>query len=189
MAQSPTTTSRKTSSEVDYENNKHRIAQLRQQQRDLEKSIKQLESTTRRDKDMADWKRISDLKQTFIKQLKAHPQLKRMSWKRFISTDDYFIYALNVGQYTHYAVDDKAEWVQKQVAGGKDLVELEANAKRMREARWNREQKRYRASKKVVKTTPENPEEKGTKLKRGGKEYTDEEIHGSGTLEESLGNG
>jgi hypothetical protein len=127
---------------------KKRIAVLRQQMRDTAKEIKQLQSITQRDEDMARWKMISDLKQKFVKELKSHPDLKRMSWNNFANYGDYFIYALSKGQYTHYAIDDTAEWIQKARKQGKTLLELEDNAKRMRHARYDRARRAERAAKK-----------------------------------------
>jgi hypothetical protein len=127
---------------------KKRIRVLRQQMRDAEKEIKQLQSITQRDDDMAEWKMISDLKQKFENELKSHPKLGRMSWKRFNEQSDYFIYALNKGQYTHYAVDDTAPWVQLALKRGVKLSTLEENAQRMRHARWERQQRADRAAKK-----------------------------------------
>jgi len=126
---------------------KKRISVLRQQMRDTAKEIKQLQSVTQRDDDMARWKMISDLKQKFVKELKSHPDLKRMSWNNFANYGDYFIYALSKGQYTHYAIDDTAEWIQKARKQGKTLLELEDNAKRMRHARWDRARRAERAAK------------------------------------------
>ena len=83
MANTPNTTGNTTSREFTINEEKKRIAVLRQSIRDASKEIKQLESTTRREADMAEWKMISDLKQKFIKELKGHSKLKRMSWKRF----------------------------------------------------------------------------------------------------------
>lgn len=168
---------------------KKRIAILRQQTRDIAKEIKQLESITRRDKEMAEWKVISDLKQKFIEELKSHPVLKRMSWNRFIETPDYFIYARNDGLYTHYAVDDKATWVVQAVKDGTLLVELEANAKRMREARWNRAR---RAKRKMSPKFKDPFERDGTEKKQTPKKkekLSDEDKQGKGNLEEVLGNG
>ena len=189
MAKSP-----KTKGELDISVNlisedKKRIAILQQQIRDTAKEIKQLKSTSRRDADMADWKTISDLKQKFIGELKSHSSLKRMSWKRFIETPDYFVYARNSGAYTHYAIDDSAEWVKNAVKEGTSLIELEANAKRMREARWNRARKAKIKVQKIF-LDPFGRGEKVKKTARVKKEkLTDEERHGKGTLEDKLGIG
>jgi len=120
---------------------KKRIAVLRQQMRDADKEIRQLQTLSQRADDMAEWKLISDLKQKFKEELSKHKVLGRMSWKRFNEQSDYFIYALNKGQYTHYAVDDKAPWVQAAVNRGTKLSTLEENAQRMRHARWERKKK------------------------------------------------
>jgi hypothetical protein len=130
---------------------KKRIAVLRQQMRDADKEIRQLQTLSQREDDMAEWKLISDLKQKFKSELSKHKVLGRMSWKRFNEQSDYFIYALNKGQYTHYAVDDTAPWVQAAVKQGTNLSTLEENAKRMRHARWERQQRAERATKKKEK--------------------------------------
>ena len=94
-----------------------------------------------------------------------------------------------MGQYTHYAVDDTAEWVQKAVKSGISLVELEANAKRMREGRWDREQRRIRAAQKAEKDKQDEASKDLIKSHGKKAKRTDEEIHGKGNLEEMLGNG
>lgn len=189
MAKSPNTKGELDISVNLISEEKKRIATLRQQMRDTAKEIKQLESTSRRDASMAEWKTISDLKQKFIIELKSHPQLKRMSWKRFNETPDYFVYAKNSGAYTHYAVDDTAEWVKAEVKAGTSLVELEANAKRMREARWSRARKaKTKAQKSFKDPFGRGGAEKIQKPKKKEK-LTDEERHGKGKLEDQLGNG
>ena len=131
---------------------------------------------------MAEWKMISDLKQKFKKELKTHPNLKRMSWKRFIETDDYFVYALNVGQYTHRCVDGESDWVKRELGKGKTLEELEANATRMRIARWEREE---RAKRKKIKDAS-GDSSKGSKKTSKKKEKPESS---KASLEEHLGNG
>lgn len=189
MAKSPDTSGELNVSVNLISEDKKRIATLRQQMRDTAKEIKRIESTTRRDADIAEWKAISDLKQKFIKELKSHPQFKRMSWKRFNDTPDYFVYAKHSGLYTHYSVDDSAEWVKEAVKGGTSLVELEANAKRMREARWNRARKAKRKAQKSFKDPFGRDSGENKPLPKKKKKLTDEERQGKGNLEEQLGNG
>lgn len=171
---------------------KKRIRSLRQQMRDAEREIKQLQSTTKRDEDMAEWKMISDLKQKFEKELKSHPKLGRMSWKRFNKHEDYFIYAWNKGQFTHYAVDDTAGWIQKALKAGITLETLEENATRMRYGRWDRARRAERAAKKkkqdeIDKKNAAAIKAEKDKKKKEKKERLEEPSKAS--LESHLGNG
>jgi hypothetical protein len=162
--------------------NKARIGKLRQQMRDAEKEIERLESTRQRDADMATWKEISDIKQKFKKELANNTKFKRMSWKKFSETDDYFIYALNKGAYTHRCVDGTSDWVKVAVKNGTTLEQLETNATRMRVARWEREERAKRKKRKAIMELENKSNKKGRK--------TTEDSDGSkASLEEHLGNG
>lgn len=123
------------------ESTQERLKHLRAEKRKIEKEIKQHTSASRMDTYMAEWKTISDLKQKFIKELKAHPQLGRMSWNRFASSDDFFLYALHKGLYTHKSVNRDDPWIADAIKDGKTEAELIANATRMREARWTRDER------------------------------------------------
>ena len=127
---------------------KKRIRVLRQQMRDAEREIKQLQSITQRADDMAEWKLISDLKQKFKKELTKHKEVGRMSWKRFSTHPDFYIYALTRANVSYTAVDDTTPWVQAAIKRGVKLSTLEENAQNMRHARWERQQRADRAAKK-----------------------------------------
>jgi hypothetical protein len=68
---------------------KELIKKLRKQQRDIKKELNQLLSTTDDSKKLAEWKLIHDIKQD----VKARLKEKGISWKKLISTPDYFNYA------------------------------------------------------------------------------------------------
>ena len=105
-----------------------------------------------------------------------------MSWQRFCSVDDYFLYALNVGQYTHRCVDGSSEWVNKQLKNGKTLDELAENATRMRIGRWDREERAKRSiAKDAVKAAKE--------MKKMEKKIKKEQDSSKASLEDHLGNG
>jgi hypothetical protein len=75
---------------------KELIKKLRKQQRDIKKELNQLLSTTDDSKKLAEWKLIHDIKQD----VKARLKEKGISWKKLISTPDYFNYAWYVNGST-----------------------------------------------------------------------------------------
>ena len=120
------------------DNTKTKLKDLRRQKRAIEKEIKLHTGKTRMDAYMAEWQALSNLKQKFIKELRNHPTFGNMSWKRFADTKDYFIYALNKGQYTHKSVNKTDPWITDALKAGKTEAELIENATRMRKAQWQR---------------------------------------------------
>ena len=139
----------------EYTAEKKRIASLRQEMRDAEKEIKQLQSIAKRDDELAEWKMISDLKQKFEKELKDNKLLGNISWKRFNNVPTYYKYALTNKNFTHQSVDDKADWIGKALKAGKTLEELQANAERMRIKSWDRKDRERRALAKKKKDDQE----------------------------------
>lgn len=73
---------------------KELVKKLRKQQSDIKKEIKQLLSTADDSKKLAEWKLIHDIKQDVKSRLKEHG----ISWKKFLITPDYFIYAWYAGK-------------------------------------------------------------------------------------------
>ena len=120
-----------------------RLTELRRQRREIDKEIKQHTSKSRMAIYMDNWKTVSNLKNDFIKQLKAHPDIGKMSWQRFVASDDYFIYALHTGTlYTHKSVDRNDAWIGDAITKGHTEAELIENATRMRQARWMRDERK-----------------------------------------------
>jgi hypothetical protein len=167
---------------------KKRIAVLRQQMRDADKEIRQLQSINKRDEDMAEWKMISDLKEKFIKELKSNKILGRMSWKRFNNVPTYYNYALTNKNFTHQSVDDKADWIGKALKAGKTLEELQANADRMRMKRWERQEREARAAAKKIKDDEKIKSAAAIKNRKGANKKIDTNT-GETDLEEHLTNG
>jgi hypothetical protein len=123
-----------------------RLKELREQKRAIEKEINQHTSATRMDDYMADWKKTSDLKQKFMKDLLADPDIN-MSWKRFAASPDFIQYALPTAFGYKKSILGDDEWVAAAERGGTSRSELQDHAEKWRERQWVR-MERVRASSK-----------------------------------------
>lgn len=72
------------------------IVKLRRQQRDIKKEIRRLLNADKDTDKIEDWKMLHTLKQEITERLKK----KGVSWKKFVSTPDYFEFAWYVSSGT-----------------------------------------------------------------------------------------
>ena len=149
--------------------NTKRVNELRKQQREIGKEINALTSTTKMREHLGRWKTLSDMKQKMKAELAAHPDGKKLSWKRFSQIDDYYVYALWTQNFTYKALTKDVEWVQRELKKGTSESELIENANKMRERSWQRAEASKRRKRKSAASKEKTAAKKETEERRVSK--------------------
>lgn len=128
------------------------IKKLKEQQKEITRRIRELTGSKKMDNDFARWKSFDDLKQDFTEQLRNIEWGKTISLKRFMSTPDYYIYAMTKknkkgGSITIKASSKDATWVQDEIKKNDNESQLIQNANQYRKDEWVRKNKPKRKKK------------------------------------------
>jgi hypothetical protein len=140
---------------------KKEIAQLREQQRRINKDIKRLRDSVKDEDKIATWKMLHTLKQEIIERLEK----QGTTWKKFVATPDYFEYAWYVGS----GGIDKPRRLKTSMTKPSTKETTTDEAKMIMNAAEQRSKiVRRKARKKSSSSTPTEPTGKGEAIKRGG---------------------
>ena len=153
-----------------------RLSELRKQKRDIEKEIKATQNTSKMEKDFANQKSLTELKEKFEKELRNHPAGKNKTLKWLLNQPDYYHYARWTQNYSYKGNSLELDWVKKAMADGVSEQELIASANKMRENAWMRAERAKRKKRKSKGDSSNDSPKTPTKAK--GTDAT--KVHGMG---------
>ena len=117
------------------------------------------------EKDFANNKSLTELKEKFKKELQSHPAGKNKTLKWLLKNADHYTYARWTQNYSYKSNSLETPWVQKALAEGVTETELIANADKMRENTWLRIQRNKAKLRKLKNSDEPRIKEMGVKTK------------------------
>ena len=80
---------------------KTQLSELRRQKREIEKAIKATQNTSKMERDLANQKSLTELKEKFEGELRNHPAGKNKTLKWLLNQPDYYAYARWTQNYSY----------------------------------------------------------------------------------------